>query len=148
MKILKSFIILFGLITLALTNMNAQKATVELVLHEDGWYAADPLIPEGPGDPPTEYMRPGNNIIVKSIVPRKLVLVIYTHEDGQELDTRISDDITTIYRPQVEIMTAWDPDKELYFECGFMDSNGAYQKDGGCTVIIHPDNSITVGDGN
>jgi len=153
MKILKSFIILFGLITLAHTNINAQKApasvNVTMQFNEEDWYASVPTEEEyliGTGQ---MRFNSSANITLTSNLSRELVLVVRYEEIGGAFDEwYISEAPTKQYQPDVTLSTEpsmYGQNVELYLECGYYDNNGIYQKDGGCTVIIHPDGTVTEG---
>jgi len=146
MKILKFFIILFGLITLASTNINAQKFLATTIDMEMELFNFPPPTP--PEDIPTAYYRPmGGEFAVDMWANGgtvELALSIYD-SDGTLLDQIPSGSPTTYHR-FIPIFNA-DTGDELYLECGFISPNGAYHADSGCTVIVDP-YGVSMDDGN
>jgi len=137
MKNLKYFIVSFGLMTLAYTNINAQP-NIQLSF-PNGPFAHQTI--EGEIDSITF----GNDgaaveVTLTSNLPSELVVTVYSQaKNGEELVRKTSGSPTTSYTTVVFFNSnSLGEGDQVYVECGYKDNNGHYHRDSGCVVIIQP----------
>jgi len=161
MKILKFFIILFGLITLICNNTNAQepngRAPIEVVPIPPEWpdipyieleepdVSMDVIFPNGgavadedPSTGPPATMRLAmvpTEVHVTATIPTILALRIYDSL-GTIKSEYTSEPSTDSYT--FTIIIGGNPNDELYIECGYYGLDDLYRADSGCTVTIEP----------
>jgi len=136
MKTLKLFILLTGLFTLIQANLNAQ---------------IGPLTTQGPVAPPvivnmteasgitTNAMGTSSiSVSVECNMPRELAIAAYTVPRAINNPQLIltSQNATRNYTEQFNF-DGFEND-EVYVECGYIDDDGNYVSDSGCTVVIWP----------
>jgi len=144
MKILKFFIILLGLITLASTDINAQKFHAPSIEVEIEGLSNTPLPPGGFAH--FRWMNAEFEVEISANVGTvELALSIYD-SDGNLLQRIPSGSPTDYHKFTPQSITAETGDL-LYIECGFMSPSGMYYADGGCTVIVDP-YGVSMYDGN
>jgi len=143
MKALKIFIVLFGMMTLVQTNINAQliraiNVTMDLPTGSNGPYANATTVFADP------QVQCHGTITIPLICnePRIIVVKVYStglYSIAEPRDLLVSD---TSGSPTMSYTTTLNFDctgkDEVYIECGFIDNNGIYREDSGCVVIIQP----------
>jgi len=153
MKILKFFIILFGLITLICNNTNAQApnerapdmvsahppeprniSNIEL---EEPSVSMELNFPHGGASaiPGAIARMVSTEAHLTATTPTVLALRIYD-SSGIEETTYTSPSITDSHT--FSFIIDGDPNDELYIECGYIWWDNTYRADSGCTVIIQP----------
>ncbi len=143
MKVLKIFIVLFGIMTLIQTTINAQlQTTFDVTMNfPNGPYANATTVTVGP------VLESHATITVNltCTISRELVVKVYSSQlysttgtAPQILVSDTSGSPTMSYTTTLNFDSTFEPDDKVYVECGYKDNNGAYKKDSGCVVVIQP----------
>lgn len=146
MKILKFFIILFGLIILACSNIKAQKLATFVDVEMELSNTSPPPPPE---DVPVAYYRTiSGEFTVEMYANVTVTLALSIYDSDGNLLERSHSASPTDYNIFTPFSIDADTGDQLYLECGFISANGAYHADSGCTVIVDPFYGVSMVDGN